>query len=68
MEGLEQLFKMSVCVCVCVSSLYVLCNDSFSESVCFSLLKSWQPARPLRNGKFLELIWTCRLCFYTTKL
>lgn len=65
LEDLEQLFKMLLRLC---SSFIVICNDLCFKRVCFSLLKSWQPACHFRNGKFLELIWTCKGMFLHHKV
>lgn len=59
MESLEQSLR---CPCVHTLRLYVTCDDSSPKRLVFALPElAVSPA--LRNGRFLELIWTSRLCF-----
>lgn len=63
MEGqLASLEQSLRCPCVHTLRLYVTCDDSSPKRL-FSALLELAVSPPLRNGRFLELIWTSRLCF-----
>lgn len=63
MEGqLESLEQSLRCPCVHTLRLYVTCDDSSPKRLLFAL-PELAVSPPLRNGRFLELIWTSRLWF-----